>query len=573
MTTRKSVISIDVQDGPFKAFAAAFEKYRGSLNQAKKDSEELQAATKKAAEAEATAMAARKKAAESKSKDDKAAAAVARDAAAAAALELAALKKKGDEEKKAAANKAKVRADDVTSAKELAKWTGDIAKNLASGAVSLGKWLTFGAIASGFGLGGLASNASSTRRQAQGYGISTGDLRAAGVNFGRYINPEGALSNIANLKDSNDSWAFNRVGVNTKGRNAADILPEYLVKAVEAFKAGGQNTSYAEGTGLTKIVSAEELRALASLSKEELAGAVKSFQSDRGAFANDDATSRGWQDFLVSLHRASQGIEVSLIKNLQTLTPYLTRFAEGISKAINAFVSSGQLQDWIKAVGEGLKNLGTFLGSKEFRDDVSTFMYAIHTMATYLGKLFPKSEAARETAAGTVSSMPAAGTGTGTTGEKFKAAMAVYGAIWDHLRGNVPLAERNHNPGNLRIPGSTTGFQSFATDDDGIRGLGSQLQLYENRDKLQTIRGIISKYAPSNENDTAAYIADVTKRTGLGADQQLDPNDKDQLAKLIVAITKHENGRSNFTPGGVRIAIDNTTGGNAQVNVAGLAGN
>jgi len=563
---KKSVIQIDVDDGPFKKFAASFAKYRQSLGEAKQQSKELSDATKAAADLEAKALEARKKAFESKSKDDKEAAKNAREAASLANAHVAALKKKSDEEKKAATDRKKERDSEISGLKETAKWTGEVARNIASGALSAAKWLAFSAVASGFGLGGLASSAATARRQAQGYGINTGDLRAAGVNFGKYIDTNSALSNIANTKDSNERWAFGRVGVSTDGRNAADILPEYLQKVVEAFKSVGQNTSAAESSGLTKIISADELRALASLKPKELADTIKSFQADRQNFANDDDTNKGWQDFLVSLHRASQQIEVSLIKNLQTLTPYLTSFADGIVKAINSFVSSGGLQEWIKTVGEDLKKLGTYLGSKEFQEDVQTFFAAMHNMAKLMGKLFGESEEQKSVRINAAADRSIQGYAADEDREADDA-LARYRA--QKATGGYP----GNNPGNIRVPGSATSFQKFATEQQGLQAVVNQLGLYENRDNLTTLRGIISKYSPKSENDTQALIANAAKRTGFGPDQKIDPKDVEQQVKLVLAILKQEHADNKYTPDQIRVLIQNTTGGSAQASVAGLAVN
>lgn len=565
MASKKSVIEIDVQDATWKAFIAEYAKF--SAKRAESTAE---------AKAEAAAQ---KKVTEEKKKTAAAAASATKDAKTAAAAKAKSDKAEADARKKAAAEsdkeferRKKQRAEDIKHLKESAKWTADVAKNVASTAFSAAKWVAFSAIASGFGLGGLAASAGGARRASQGLGINTGELRAANVNFGKYIDPEGALGNIAGAQsDLSKQWVFKALGQNTEGKNAGDILPEILPKLVAAFKAGGSTTQGAQARGLDQLVGIDDLRRLSSLTEKELTDTIAAYRKDRASLDVDDATGRAWQDFLVSMKRAGEGIEVSLIKGLKTLTPFLEKFADGIGKAIDSFVSSGGLQVWIEKVGAALEKLGNYLGSKEFADDVDSFMGAIHTMATYLAKLFPKSPVAAEVAQGTVSStMPAPGAKPTQSG--FSAAMSVYRAAWDHLTGNTPLAERNHNPGNLRIPGSTTGFQSFKNDDEGIKALAHQLQLYEGRDGLRTIRGIISKYAPGNENNTAAYISNVSKRTGLGADQAIDPANVEQMVKLILAITKQENGRSSFTEAGVRVLIQNATGGSAQASVAALNG-
>jgi len=565
MSEKVSVVKIGIDDADWKKFAAEFAKF-------KVNTEEQLEATKEAVQQEGKLAAERRKTDKADAEAIKKAKTERDDKAKKDKAETDARKKRIADEEKEGARKKKQRAEDIQHLRDAVKWTGDVARNVASTAFSAAKWAAFSAIASGFGLGGLAGSASNARRQSLGLGINTGELRAANVNFGKYIDPEAALGSIASAQsDRSKQWIFNALGENTQGKSAGQILPEILPKLVQAFKAGGSTLQGAQARGLDQLVSMEDLRRLSALTSEELTKTIDAYKADREKLNVDDETGRAWQDFIVSMKRAGEGIEVSLIKSLETLTPFLEKFADGIAAAVESFASNGGLQKWIEAVGGALEKLGSYLGSKEFASDVESFMGAIHTMATYLAKLFPKSQVAQETAQGTVSSMPAAGEAKkhGFM-DGLRAAGGVYGAIWDHLTGNTPLSVRNHNPGNLRIPGSTTGFQTFQNDDQGIAALARQLQLYEQRDHLTTIRSILNKYSPGSENDTAALIANASKRTGFGPDQKLDPQSMDQLVKLVVAITKQENGASNFTENGVRVVIQNQTGGSAQATVAAM---
>jgi len=565
MANKKSVVEIDIQDSKWKTFVSEFAKFKIDNG---KIAEDLAAS----AAAQAKLNAEKKKGAEAQKATGKAGKAEAQAEAKEAQKAYEAERKKHALQAKAVEDRKKQRAEDMKALRDSAKWTADVARNVASAALSAAKWAAFSAIASGFGLGGLGASASTVRRTSQGLGIKAGELRAANVNFGKYIDPEAALGNIAGAQsDLSKRWIFNALGENTAGKDAAQILPEILPKIIQAFKAGGSTTQGAQARGLDQLVGIEDLRRLSVLTEEELSKTIDAYKKDREALEEGDSTGRAWQDFMVALHRAGDQIEVSLLRGLTKLTPYLEAFANGIAKAIDSFVSSGGLQEWIEKVGTALQRLGSYLGSKEFATDVESFMSAMHTMAQFLGKLFPKSQVAAEVAQGTVSTMPAPGAPPATFWDKLRAAGHVYGAAWDHITGNTPLSVRNHNPGNLRVPGSTSAFQTFANDDQGIQALARQLQLYENRDHLTTIRGILNKYSPGNENDTAALIANASKRTGFGADQQLDPKSMDQLVKLVVAITKQENGSSNFTEGGVRVLIENQTGGSAQATVAALA--
>lgn len=113
----------------------------------------------------------------------------------------------------------------------------------------------------------------------------------------------------------------------------------------------------------------------------------------------------------------------------------------------------------------------------------------------------------------------------------------------------VPRGIRNNNPGNLRSDiswafmtgGDPGGFAIFDDSVHGLRALAKDLQTKITKDGLTTIRQIISKYAPTSENNTAAYIASVSNDTGIGPDDQLTA-DPDTLAMLIRAIVNHENG-------------------------------
>lgn len=116
-------------------------------------------------------------------------------------------------------------------------------------------------------------------------------------------------------------------------------------------------------------------------------------------------------------------------------------------------------------------------------------------------------------------------------------------------RGNT-RAERNNNPGNLEYRGQSGAvpedgegrFAKFQSASDGVAALVRQLQLYGSRG-LDSIKEIVEKYAPASENDTQAYIAALTKKLGVGANDTLDLNDPGTLSGLVRGISRHEAGR------------------------------
>lgn len=111
--------------------------------------------------------------------------------------------------------------------------------------------------------------------------------------------------------------------------------------------------------------------------------------------------------------------------------------------------------------------------------------------------------------------------------------------------GRTPRGIRNNNPGNLRSgPGGS--FGHYATPMAGLVAMAKNLQAYSRRG-LNTVASIINRWAPSNENDTAAYIRDVARELHVGAREQLNLKDPATLQRLMGAIVSHENGRNPYS--------------------------
>ncbi len=118
--------------------------------------------------------------------------------------------------------------------------------------------------------------------------------------------------------------------------------------------------------------------------------------------------------------------------------------------------------------------------------------------------------------------------------------------------GKMTRGLRNNNPGNMRPvsrnQANDGAFTIYRTPEEGWGALGKQLKAYANAG-LDNVASIISKYAPSSENNTGAYIQSVTanmsKRLGsdVGALTRLDLSDPRVLKALMQSITEHENFR------------------------------
>lgn len=59
---------------------------------------------------------------------------------------------------------------------------------------------------------------------------------------------------------------------------------------------------------------------------------------------------------------------------------------------------------------------------------------------------------------------------------------------------------------------------------------------------LNTVRQIISRYAPPNENQTTAYVQSVARQLGVLPDVVIDIEERGVLTVFIKAVIRMENG-------------------------------
>ena len=134
---------------------------------------------------------------------------------------------------------------------------------------------------------------------------------------------------------------------------------------------------------------------------------------------------------------------------------------------------------------------------------------------------------------------------------------------------DAPLGIRNNNPGNLRGNDlwlgrsgvDEQGFVQFKTPQAGIRALAINLKNQQKKYGINTIEVLVSKYAPSNENDTQGYIRFVSQQTGIQPNQKINLSKPDVLYKLSKAIMAMENGEVHYDDKTIRSAITSAVKG------------
>lgn len=124
----------------------------------------------------------------------------------------------------------------------------------------------------------------------------------------------------------------------------------------------------------------------------------------------------------------------------------------------------------------------------------------------------------------------------------------------------TPRGIRNNNPGNLRwgigwiglVPKEKRTDPDFCQFEDafhGIRALALNLADYKKLHQIHTLRAAIYRWAPSDENNTAAYLKSVSEQTKLAPDADIDLADWLTLHDVTRAIIRQENGPGPFANG------------------------
>ena len=111
---------------------------------------------------------------------------------------------------------------------------------------------------------------------------------------------------------------------------------------------------------------------------------------------------------------------------------------------------------------------------------------------------------------------------------------------------------RNNNLLNIRIstdkfqgevqPSQDKDFKQFETAAYGYRAAFRILRTYINNYGLNTIRKIISRFAPANENHTENYIRVVSERSGIPADDPVYADSREMMIRIVAAMSFVENG-------------------------------
>ncbi|EEQ1378592.1 hypothetical protein HC698_000974 [Salmonella enterica] len=483
-------------------------------------------------------------------------------------------------------------------AKSLAGHIKDATTSLLSWGTVLGLFSGLAGAGGLWGLNHLAGNASAQRFTAMGLGTTAGGLNSTAVDFQKALgNPVGTLGAIRDAQlDLSKRWQFRAMGVDNPDRDPAELLPEMIKAARDIFVRNGSTQQGAEAYGLTNYFTLDDLNRFKKMSDEEIDAMAKQAQQDTRRLQLTDQQLRQWQDFNIQLDRSKVSIGNTFIRGLAPLAPELGKLSDAFSGAIETVLKSPELGKWIDGLSDGIRRFGNYLASTEFQKDVEAFISGVERLGRVIGKVIDwisgKSDITADDIKSRSSILSDEKRTDPVTSETYTPGGDDDPRVWSWLKGvkkffasgdvkpvdgkqadvhakGRTIADRFNNPANLRYAAgyetaSTRSgkFAVFPSLDEGVLAAAKQLQIYGTKG-INNIHDIISKWAPSNENNTKAYIGHVVNSTGRSEFEKLNLNDTRTLAKLITAMSVKEGAGSRLSEGKV-IQIINNAGGHFQ---------
>ncbi|EJH2738488.1 hypothetical protein NDH93_002514 [Escherichia coli] len=590
----KSIVDIDVNDDKFVAFLEKFKEYQAAL-------EELPEAWRVLAHGATDAT---KETAKAKAEGDLLAKAFSEGASAILSINSGldrltdsldrANKSQEDFNKKARSSKGFL-SDATKDAKSLAGHIRDATTSLLSWGGIVGLFTGVLGVGGLFGLNRLAATTGSQRFTSLGIGTSIGALDSTAINYQKALgNPTGTLGAIRDSQmDLSKRWQFQAMGINNPDQDPAKLLPQLIRNARDIFVKNGSTLQGANAYGLTNFFSLDDLNRFKNMSDEEIDAMERRAQKDAKLLQITDQQARQWQDFNVQLDYSGQSIRNTFVRGLGPLTPQLSKLSDALAGAIDTVLQSPELGKWIDGLAGGIERFGKYLASPEFTKDVDSFMAGIEKLGALIGKVYDwvvgkTSISVADVKEGS-SILSDKKVTDPETGKTYTPSSEDDPRVWGWLKGvkrffssgdvkpvdptpadvtakGRTIADRFNNPTNLRwaegygTHNTKSGdFAVFPTLDEGVLASAKQLQIFGTRG-INTISDIAKKWAPSNENDTEAYIRHLVKSTGIGAREALNLNDPSILAKLISGMSSKEGAGNRVSEDAVMQVFSNTSG-------------
>jgi hypothetical protein len=387
----KSVIDIDVNDGAFQRFSELFAKYQDQLKKTpdawKKVSDEVETTISKTTEGVEGVG-------DATEKVNVAAAAtsvlfhqtfvhVNNQAAA-----VGTIAKNQTAVTRAASAQSNHWKDMARNAKTFAGHIGDATRSILRWSALTGVFTGLLGAGGLFGIDRLAHNAGNSRRNSLGLGVSVGEEKAFGLNYGRVVDPASFLGGVnESLHDVTKRVGLYGAGLTEKdlaGKDTAGVAAELIpaLKKIADQTPEAMMAQVLKARYLDQFVTLEEFQSLKNTPASEVAQYGRQYQADSKSLDLNQDMLKKWQDFQVQLHRAGEQIETTFIKGLTPLAEPLGHLSEAFTKTLESLLAAPKLKEWIEDLAVGIKKFGDYLLTDKFQEDVKNFVVKVGDFVT-----------------------------------------------------------------------------------------------------------------------------------------------------------------------------------------------
>jgi hypothetical protein len=261
-----------------------------------------------------------------------------------------------------------------------------IASSINAATRDLLKWGTITGVAGGLlGLGGLfgiehlAGAAAGGRKQAGGLGLPYGLAQGFGVEYNPLLDsPNTLLTGMLAARTDPQSKQFQ--AMLALGLPPSTQDPSRVVNAIASFARRTPTQllgPMAEGTGISSLVTTQDLMRLQSRNPAEVAEAQERLRRLFELARLNEKVTKGMQDLDISLGEARLKIQSAFIDGLAPLAPELSKLVDAFSNAVGVFLHSDVVKHWIDLLATSLESFAKYMGTKDFEksvEDVATVL-------------------------------------------------------------------------------------------------------------------------------------------------------------------------------------------------------
>ncbi|MDN7820610.1 transglycosylase SLT domain-containing protein [Burkholderia vietnamiensis] len=279
------------------------------------------------------------------------------------------------------------------------------ASNVGKAVFDIGKWLLkIGAIGGGIaGLGGifsaislrdLAHSAVTEQRGARGVGLTPGQFKAFGMDFGRFLDPS-ILSHVADAQNSYQGRVWLGLATGLGAQAVANQGPDQLAirLATRAHDwwtktpASQRTAENLAAAGFTQSgLTLEDVRRLGNTPMSELQSARSQYGRDQRSLNVSNGTTQAWYEFDRQITLAGRTIETALTNKLVELAPSLRSFVTTLTKDADQLINDIFTPKNLKSIEDGITSLTAYLGSPTFQQDMKDFAGLIGLVAGAIRK-------------------------------------------------------------------------------------------------------------------------------------------------------------------------------------------